>query len=343
MALPLSILTAVLVVAYPLADLEPATKVIAFLLVAWSPVMSTYGRAARMIIAGRGDLRKMSVLTLIPNTVTITVYVLAWLTGHLTVPVAAATLAAANFGGYVYCWWQLRGERETSGSRFSIAELLRYGGKALPGTLSDLANNRLDQIIILPILGAKELGFYAVAVGINFVLLQLGISMAVGTYSRVSVGDRPGRHSPAARQLRRTLIFTGTLGIALMVVIPVVIPLLYGNAFQDSVGPALVLVPGTVFYCLYIVSFQIANALNVPQKASTGSVVALVVTVVGLLVFVPRYGIIAAALVSTVAYVVRFGITAVLLRSAGVYGLVPTPRDVTDTAREVWRRLPFTR
>ncbi len=343
LALPFSILTALLVVAYPLSDLEPATRVIAFLLVAWSPIMSTYGRSARMIIAGRGDLRKMSVLTLIPNTITIIVYASAWAMGYLTVPVAVGTLAAANFGGYVYVWWQLRSERETAGTRFSITALLRYGAKALPGTLSDLANNRLDQIIILPILGATELGYYAVAVGINFVLLQLGISMAVGTYSRVSVGDRPGRRSPAARQLRRTLIFTGTLGIGLLLVIPFVIPLLYGEAFHDSVAPAMVLVPGTIFYCLYIVAFQIANALNCPQKASTGSVVALVITVVGLLVLVPRYGIIAAAGVSTGAYIVRFAMTAALLRSSGVYGLIPTPSDVGDTVRDVWRRLPFSR
>ena len=43
--------------------------------------------------------------------------------------------------------------------------LIKFGVQAVPAQFANLANSRLDQALIVPLLGSAELGIYAVAVG----------------------------------------------------------------------------------------------------------------------------------------------------------------------------------
>src|SRR5205814_4681381 len=98
--------------------------------------------------------------------------------------IALIAMVAGRLATHAYAWWRAKTPKIRSGGA-KIKPLLSYGIRAMPGSLSDLANNRLDQLLIVPFVGLRQLGFYAVAVGINFIPVQLGNAMASGTFARV--------------------------------------------------------------------------------------------------------------------------------------------------------------
>ena len=116
--------------------------------------------------------------------------------------------------------------------------------------------------------------------------------------------------------------------VALAAISPVIIPLIYGAAFQDAVRPTIILLVGSIPWGGQIVARQCANALGFPGFSSVGECVGLAVTIIGLVLFVPSYGIIGAAVVSVVAYAARFVTTLLLLRKEGVRHFVPGFDDV---------------
>lgn len=328
---PLSLATATLVWAYALNDLPDGPRAVAFVLIAMSPLVGTWGMACRALLASRRDLRGLTRLTVIMNSVNLVVLGSAAALGALTVTVAAASYALGRLSTYLYAWRRASVRVE---GRAPFRPLLSFGLRAVPGGLSDLANNRLDQLLIAPFLGLHALGLYAVAVGVNFIPIQLGLAMATGAFGSVRKDDPRGRDGNAAAILRRTWLVAVLAALAVAVTIPFALPLVYGRRFQPSVLPALILCPGTVFYTVNLVARQISIALGAPEHSSKGQVVALVATGVGLPIVLPRYGIAGAAAVSSFAYFLRLAVTLFLLRwREGLRGISPGWSDMREVLR----------
>ena len=55
--------------------------------------------------------------------------------------------------------------------------------------------------------------------------------------------------------------------------------------------------PGTVAWGLTIIATQIGNGINKPQYASIAQITGVVITITGLFIMVPRYGVAGAAIV----------------------------------------------
>lgn len=333
---PLAVLVGVLVVTGPLSSLSIEARIAAFLLVAMSPVVNTFGTSCSKLLLSRGDLAALRRLTLIPSVLNATLILVAASLGVLNVPVVLAGTVTTSLVTSAYAW---RLSHTRIAKSVPIAGLLAYGVRALPGSLSDLANNRLDQLLIMPFLGLRSLGIYAVAVGVNFVPLQFGTAMAMGTFSRVRRSDAPGRRSPAAASIRRAWIVATIAAAAVACAVPVGLPLLYGERFRDAVGPTLLLLPGTVMYAVHLVTSQCANALGKPQYSSCGQILAVALTGVGLPLVLPRFGLAGAAVVSSFAYTTRLVVTQVLLRRVGVRGTVPGRDDLQSLVRHARRSL----
>jgi O-antigen/teichoic acid export membrane protein len=94
------------------------------------------------------------------------------------------------------------------------------------------------------------------------------------------------------------------IGLGLMVAIPVLVPLLYGQAYLPSVWPAEILTVATVFVGIgqaWGSSFRGGGAPKVPAVAE---MISLLITCAGLIVLLPYLGIIGAAITSFLAYFV---------------------------------------
>jgi len=322
---PLAVAAGLLVAHWPLGSLDFRSKILVVVLVGMSPLVNTFGRSCYQLLMVERDMKSLRVATLIVNVVGFVVIIIAVIFGALAVWVAALALAIGRFTEHGYAWW--RAKVRVKG-RAKLKPMLAFGVKAIPGSLTDLANNRLDQLFIIPFLGFKALGFYAVAVTVNFIPFQIGTALSSSTYGQVRVASERGESGVASQLIRRGLVTTGAAALAVAIATPTILPILYGRRFEPSVGPTLILLPGTVAWALTLIATQIGNGINKPQYASIAQITGVVITITGLLIMVPRYGVAGAAIVSTVTYVTRLTILLVLLRTNGITGTTPRPADV---------------
>ena len=142
------------------------------------------------------------------------------------------------------------------------------------------------------------------------------------------------------RSLHTTLAVAVFLAVGLAVLAEPAITLVYGDAFDDSVMPLRLLLPGTVLYAAASILWSGLYAVNRPFTATVAQVAGALVTVVGLLLFLRTGGINAAALVTTASYAVVFGAAIILYRRAVeirwsdfVPGRFRTPGPVTADTR----------
>ena len=113
--------------------------------------------------------------------------------------------------------------------------------------------------------------------------------------------------------------------------------LVYGADFEDASTSLLLLLPGGVLFAGSSILNAGIYAAGRPFTATATQILGMVVTVVGLVVFLSGGGVTAAAIVSSVSYATIFVSSLIAYRRvAGLsWGeLVPTPRRVRALARE---------
>lgn len=330
--LPATVAIALLVGAFGLASLEPAARWLTVVLIGWTGIVNLPSLTAASIIQAHRDLRRLAFYRVSFNSVTLVLIASCAVLGDLSVTWVAAAfvvgrLVTGAYGLSVTAWPSL-------GPHAPLAPLFRYGSKAMPGFVGTFLNNRLDQLVIAPMVGLGDLGLYAVAAGTSFAPTVLAMSMAASAFSTVQKDADRGRQASAATAIRRGILVSAIAAVGLALVTPVVVPLLYGAAFTGAVGPTIILLGGSVAWGGQLVATQCANALGQPSYSSIGEVTGVLLTIVGLVVFVPQYGITGAAVVSLAAYVVRLAVTLSLLRREGVKHVIPGMDDLAW----VWRR-----
>lgn len=330
--LPLSAAVALLVGGFGLTSLEPTARWLAAVLIGWTGLVNLPGLTAANILRAHGEFRRYAIYQSLFNSVTLVVVAFCAVLGGLSVAWVAAAfalgrLATGAYGLAATAWPSLRPHAQ-------LGPLFRYGLQALPGSVGTLLNNKLDQLILVPMVSLKELGLYAVAAGTSFAPTVLSMSMATSAFAAVQEDADRGRQASAATAIRHGILVSALAAAGLAVITPFLVPLLYGEAFTGAIVPTIILLGGSVAWGGKLVASQCANALGRPSYSSIGEMTGVVLTVVGLVIFVPLYGIVGAAVVSLAAYVTRLAVTLFLLRREGVKHVIPGVDDVAW----LWRR-----
>jgi O-antigen/teichoic acid export membrane protein len=133
-----------------------------------------------------------------------------------------------------------------------------------------------------------------------------------------------------------SLLVAGGLALGLAVLARPLLGLVYGDDFRDASEPLLLILPGAVLFAGSSILGAGIYAAGKPFTATLTQVLGMVVTIIGLFVFLRTGGITAAALVSTVSYsVVFFAALVAYQRVTGVpwREFVPTPARLRAIAR----------
>jgi O-antigen/teichoic acid export membrane protein len=318
--LPLTIAVGVAVGSGALASLEPAARWLTVLLVAWTGVVNLPGLVAVNLLQAHRRLREIAINRVIFNFVSLFFVAVLTAAGHLSVTWVAAAFVLGRLGTSLYTLavtvWPSRGPAA------AIRPLVDYGARAVIGSVGTLLNNRVDQLVIAPMVGLTQLGYYAVAAGTSFLPIAVAMSMSVSAFSLVSHDSGLGRDASTAKAIRRGLLVSAVLAGGLAALCPVLIPLLYGSEFKAAVVPSVILLVGSIAWGGQLVASQCAYALGYPSFVSVSEFIGLCATVVGLIIVVPLDGIVGASFVSLFAYVLRLAITLTMLRRVGLRGFV---------------------
>jgi O-antigen/teichoic acid export membrane protein len=181
----------------------------------------------------------------------------------------------------------------------SATEIVGYGARAWGGTVADAANRRLDQVLMLPLAGALQLGYYAVAVA-----LAEFANILVGAIQRVLFSESAARRDwgLVERAGRCTVLVIGVGAGVGFLAAPFLVELLFGGDFAPASSMARVLFVAAVPASVGSVLAAGLLGAGHPGGTSIAQGVALCLTLAGIAVLVPRFGGLGAAYTSLVAY-----------------------------------------
>ena len=265
-----------------------------------------------------------------------------WAGWGLTVDRAAvAWVAAQAVPAVLFCGAAARGTGFGRPDLRLLAETVRYGARAWLGGLAHLLNARVDQVLLGLLASQAALGTYAVAVNASEVLFYLPSAVATALLPAVA---RSGGAAGVERTLRvfRVVILVTTVAVVMAAVLgPVLLPVVFGAAYQGAVEPFLWLLPSAIGFVASAVFSNALLASGAPALSSLGPVVSLTVGVTLDLVLIPRLGASGAAIAASAALLCGGTAAAVAygLRSGLPPGaLIPRRTDVALLASRAMRR-----
>jgi O-antigen/teichoic acid export membrane protein len=191
-----------------------------------------------------------------------------------------------------------------------LRQMLAFGAKVQPGAISQLANLRLDQMLMAAFLPTAQLGLYAVAVSASSITSVVPSAIRIVLTPTVAQADQRGTEGTTAleQRLHRYWLLNVAAGITLLVVLPWLLPAIYGSDFGPAVLPAEILVIAAVLLGGKQILTGASYGLGTPFLVSQSEIVSLACTVVGLVLLLRPLGITGAALASLFAYGVSFAV-----------------------------------
>ncbi len=284
-----------------------------YLLVA--PVYAVVGSTFHPL-RGAGQFQAWNALRMGVPLAALSVLAVASLAGRIT----PGFIAFGNLAGYalllVPCAWivvsYLGGPYGIDRRR--ARPMLAYGLPCMMTGLPQMLNLRLDQIAMAALLSSRELGLYVVAVAwsggaapllnsIGAVLLPAVAASADRQQAAISV-------SGGVRLTAALAIFTS---VALALMTPIAIPMLFGASFRAAIPAALILVPAGGVLGVNFSLQEGIRGLGHPYKVLRAEALGLIVTVISLAALLRPLGILGAALSSLAGYT---SVTLFLLISA---------------------------
>lgn len=151
----------------------------------------------------------------------------------------------------------------------SRGQIMNFGLRGVVGSVSPIEDVRIDQFMVGLLLDARALGLYVAAVAFCNITRLVAMSIGAVSYPRVAAE----RQGPAAWRLTTRYFRIGLLAVvattaALFLVLPLILPLLFGQDFREAVDLGRILLAGTLFLALHRLLTELARGLGHPGYGS---------------------------------------------------------------------------
>lgn len=194
--------------------------------------------------------------------------------------------------------------------------LLAYGARTWIGALSGILLSRIDQVLMVPLVGTAELGLYVVAVGLSEIplIVNSAIREVLFVADAASADD-----ASLTRAGRISTLATVTTALGVAAIASWAVPTLFGEEFTASLPACFVLLVGVVVGNPGSIAGVGLAARGRPGARSTSLAAACVVNVGALLALAGPYGAVGAAIATVLGNTVSGGLNLLLLRrTAGI-------------------------
>jgi len=263
----------------------------------------------RNVLIGLQEIPRVNLINLYGQIVTlIAILVFIYAAWFRSQQLTAEALVWVQVGGsmaivFLFLWtlrpWLTGSIRQESG----LSEVITY---SLPSYLANMAqflNYRLDIFFVSYFVGVKGVGLYSLAVGIAQLLwLVSGATSQVLLPDVAASTDQVSAQQRTARVARLSLWLSIVLAGGLVIGGDMLLPLVFGAAFRESVPALMWLLPGVTIFSIANVIGSYLAGIGKPHLNLAVALVGLVVTVALDFVLIPWLGIIGAAIASTLSY-----------------------------------------
>jgi O-antigen/teichoic acid export membrane protein len=211
----------------------------------------------------------------------------------------------------------------------SFRGMLRYSAGTFPGTVSDFYTLRMDAFFLNYFSGPSEVGIYSVAVSLSSVLLYL--PAAIRNVLMPYIANFSDREI-TARLSRLLVMATSMVCVIIIPLVWVAVIPIYGTEFSFSRPLFLILMPGSIFWGIFLLLASDVEGRGHPWRVSMISMMTAVATAVLGLILIPSWNSVGAAIVSSVAQgISMFLVIQLYKRMIGVklaQLLIPTVEDL---------------
>ena len=237
--------------------------------------------------------------------------------------------------------------------RFSpglLGHSLTYGLKGHLGSILTQFTNRFDTVLIFRWLDAAALGYYAIAVGLAEKLSLLTTSVQFVLFPRIAAARREEADRITPMVCRNTFWWMAAGGLVMFGLGRFLIRLFYSSRFLPALQAFQVLLPGIVFLTFSGLLYSDFSGRNRRFLPTVAMFIAFLVNLGLNFLWIRRFGIVGAALASTVAYTTQSLIMAIFFwRVTGISPLrliIPERRDLAmykGLRDKIAARLPASR
>lgn len=237
-------------------------------------------------------------------------------------------------------YWTLASLRTQFSFRFNLhclKESLRYGIKSYIVTFFAFLILRSDLYLVNLYRGLAETGLYSLAAGFADLLQLLPMSISMVLFPRLAENQSTSGEV-TARVVRIATIIMFFLCLVAAIFAQPLITMLYGEPFAASALPFIILAPGIFFYSIESIIAQNLAAIGFPFYIVYVWLTTFLLNFGLNLIFVPKYGMLAAATTSLISYIFVYVLMAVafLRENRLPYKvLIPTLEDVKEAKKHM--------
>jgi O-antigen/teichoic acid export membrane protein len=291
------------------------------------------------------DFRSFNALVLVEPLLTFILLCGLWAAGAGTLAAAAlATLLAhamASAAAVALSVCKLETLRPQRVSRADFLALVGYSLKSHLSNVVSLLNYRVDLFIVNLLAGPYAAGLYSTAMRMAEQVSIISQAVSTVLFPRLSAmaKDEAARQALTAVVARAALWVTLAAAVAVASLSGLMVPILFGTEFGPAVAPLLVLLPGlALFACSRVLAHGLA-ARGLTTVNLGFSVAALILNVIGNVIFVPRYGPVGAAAVTSSIYAsdlaIRLVLSKPLVGMAWWRVILPSKEDFRTIVRAI--------
>jgi O-antigen/teichoic acid export membrane protein len=286
-------------------------------------------------LRGRGDFVPWNAMRFAPTLAWLLILVVAWMRAYsdprflagaylvalalLLIP-AAAVVRRRVVGNF----WP---------DRRRFKPMLIYGLQCTVGGLPILLNLRMDQMLMAAFMPPVDLGLYVAAVAWSGAISPLLNAVASVLFPEVASKESgPEQTGAFARGTRFAALIAAPIGLALTLITPWAMIMLFGAKFRPAIPSALVLVPAGAILGVNLAMEDGMRGLGRPDLVMRAELTGLIVTAGCLALLLRPLGILGAAIASLLGYGTVAG--SLLFQARRVTGastadlLVSSPREI---------------
>lgn len=184
-----------------------------------------------------------------------------------------------------------------------IKSMLSLGSVYALALLIINLNYRVDIILLDKLSSPFELGIYSKGAAITQYLWQIPMLLSTVVFSRsaVSKDDKLFSHQVSIL-LRYSIVIIGFASLFLFFISDYLIVFMYGEKFEGSIEVLKILLPGVLVLTLFKVMNTDLAGKGKPWVSMKAMIPALIINIIINILFIPKYGAVAASWSSTISY-----------------------------------------
>ncbi len=183
-----------------------------------------------------------------------------------------------------------------------LKKSLNYGFKICLASIFAFLILRVDLYMVNFFKGMAEAGLYSLASTFGSIFFLLPFSIITVIFPKINAEGKSKKES-IAKYSRISLLLVFLMAIGTLLFIKLIIGLLYGQEFLPSVQPIFLLLPGLIAWSVVAVLGRYFFSIGYPLKLTICWFLVAVLNIILNFIYIPQFGMIAAALSSTVSYI----------------------------------------